>query len=186
MMFCNRQCYWEVLTKGLYPGPTLESRQKSSNRMKTKILNGTFTPCVTNSWCKSRIDILNIHARSSWEAGFKVLNPHMAFERIRIPYTINGNNRTYIVDFVDEAAKKLYEIKPLSKIDEEINIIKANAAIAWAKHNGYTYNIIDETYFSEHKETLLKLLHNFPEGALIARRLYKVKLPEYQLPITPQ
>lgn len=184
MVFCKQQCYWEGLRKGLYPEQSVETRQKMSNILKNKILNGEFTPCVTNSWCKSRIDILNIHARSSWEAGFKVLNPHMEFEKVRVPYNINNKTRTYIIDFVDEETKKLYEIKPSSKINDEINIIKANAAIEWAKHNGYTYTIIDESYFLENKETLLKLLHYYPQGVLIARRLYKVKLPEYLPPIT--
>ena len=61
-------------------------------------------------------------------------------------------------------------------------IIINNILFSYA--NGYTYTIITETYFLDHKETLLKLLQDYQEGALIARRLYKVKLPEYQPPIT--
>lgn len=49
--------------------------------MKTNILNGTFTPNVTNSWAKSRCYIDTIPFRSSWEVLFYVLNPKLKYEK---------------------------------------------------------------------------------------------------------
>lgn len=39
---------------------------KTSKTMKEKILNGSFTPDVTNSWCNSLINYKNKKFRSSW------------------------------------------------------------------------------------------------------------------------
>lgn len=127
------------------------TRQKLSNIMKTKILNGEFTPCVTNSWANSRTKIVingfDRAYRSSWDAAFQLLNPKCEYETLRIKYEIDGNFRIYIVDFVCHDTKTIYEIKPKCNQDTKMNILKQKAAIQWCADNGYTYTNIDNEYF---------------------------------------
>ena len=76
--------------------------KKQSETMKLKIKNGEFTPCVTNSWCHSRIEIHNIPFRSCWEAAFYILNPNLEYEKVRIPFIDEeGNEKIYITDFIN-------------------------------------------------------------------------------------
>ena len=122
--------------------------KKQSDSMKKLIVSGKFTPCITNSWCKSRVVINNIPFRSSWEAVFYILNDETEYEKVRIPYLNESSiKKIYIVDFVDTLNKKLFEIKP--KINRHIpnNILKEQAAIKWAKQNEYTYITITDEYF---------------------------------------
>ena len=123
---------------------------KISKKLKTKIKNGEFTPCVTNSWCHSRIEIHQIPFRSCWEAAFYILNPNLQYEKIRIPYIDeNGIEKIYITDFVDFVNKKIYEIKPKSVKNINKNILKEKAAKKWCEENGYQYNCISDEYYIE-------------------------------------
>ena len=126
------------------------SIKKQSETMKLKIKNGEFTPCVTNSWCKSRIEINGIAFRSCWEAVFYILNPNLSYEKIRIPYADEkGREKIYITDFVDSFSKKIYEIKPQSVKTTIRNILKEKSAIEWCINNGYEYICISDVYFFE-------------------------------------
>jgi len=124
--------------------------KKQSEAIKLKIKNGEFTPCVTNSWCRSRIEIYNIPFRSCWEAVFYILNPNLEYEKIRIPY-IDDNKieKIYITDFVNNDDKIIYEIKPKSVRNTTKNILKEKAAIKWCIDNGYQYICISDEYFLE-------------------------------------
>jgi|APCry1669192010_1035390.scaffolds.fasta_scaffold00505_15 hypothetical protein len=131
---------------------TPESRtataKKISDSMKKLIVTGKFTPCITNSWCRSRVIINNIPFRSSWEAVFYILNDTVQYEKIRIPYVNeSGVERIYIVDFLDELNKRLFEIKPKSNRHTPNNMLKEQAAKKWASQNGYSYTIITDEYF---------------------------------------
>jgi hypothetical protein len=130
------------------PETKIAAAKKRSDSMKKLIVSGKFTPCVTNSWCKSRVIINNIPFRSSWEAAFYILNERIKYEKVRIPYlNESGIQKIYIVDFVDTLNKRLFEIKP--KINKHIsnNILKEQAAIKWSEQNGYTYTSINDDYF---------------------------------------
>lgn len=126
------------------------SRKKQSETMKLKIKKGEFTPRVTNSWCRSKIEIHGISFRSCWEAVFYILNPTLQYEKIRIPYIDeDGNEKIYITDFVDNISKKIYEIKPKSVKIKIRNFLKEKSAIDWCKNNGYDYICISDEYFFE-------------------------------------
>jgi len=126
------------------------SIKKQSETMKLKIKNGEFTPCITNSWCKSRIEIQKIPFRSCWEAVFYILNPNLQYEKIRIPYiNENGIEKIYIVDFVDYINKRIYEIKPKSEKKLIKNILKEKSAKEWCINTGYDYICISDDYFIE-------------------------------------
>jgi hypothetical protein len=125
-----------------------------SELVKKRILDGKFTPYVTNSWCHSRIrtKINNkiIHHRSSWESVFHILNPTLYYEKIRIKYISQDNKtRIYITDFVDDDKKIIYEIKPNSNRNDISVLIKEEAAMDWCKVNGYSYIYIDDSYFKK-------------------------------------
>ena len=141
-----------------------KSAKKQSETIKLKIKNGHFTPCVTNSWCHSRIEINKIPFRSCWEAAFYILNPKLQYEKIRIPYIdINGDEKIYITDFVDYINKKIYEIKPKSVKNIYINILKEKAAIEWCNNNGYEYICISDEYFLKNAK---KINYNLYEPKL--------------------
>jgi hypothetical protein len=126
------------------------SIKKQSETMKLKIKNGEFTPCITNSWCKSRIEIQGILFRSCWEGVFYILNPNLQYEKIRIPYIDQeGHEKIYITDFVDFVNKKIYEIKPNSEKKIIKNVLKENAAKEWCINTGYEYICISDDYFIE-------------------------------------
>lgn len=138
--------------------------RKTSIRIKKSIENGTFTPCVTNSWAKSRCIVninrkntkIQIKCRSSWEAYFQIKNPNFLYEKIRIPYFIDGNFRNYIVDFVDLENKTIFEIKPSALEDSQINLIKFKAAKDWSILNNYKFEIVNTQWFIDnYNENLL-------------------------------
>ena len=66
-------------------------------------------------------------------------------------------NRNYIVDFVDEENKILYEIKPLFETDKKLNKDKEKYAKLWCKDNNYKYILITEEYFSNNINLILKI-----------------------------
>ena len=149
------------------------------NKIQKKILSGEFTPCITNSWCHSRIETLIndkiVKHRSSWESFFHIKNSNLEYEKIRIPYIFENIEHNYIVDFVDEENKILYEIKPRSEKTKRKNKIKRKYAIQWANKNKYVYKIIEDEWFfnnydeklieeQPNKEKLLKNLKQFNEN----------------------
>jgi hypothetical protein len=133
---------------------TPESRQRAienqSKTMKARILNGEWTPCITNSWANSRVRIqmsgCSYKFRSTWEALFWLSNPSLKYENIRIPYydTIKQKDRVYIVDFVDECGKTLYEIKPESNQNSQNCIDKLKGAQEFCDKLGYNFSIIGQ------------------------------------------
>lgn len=138
--------------------------KKVSVKIKSRILDGSFTPAVTNSWARSRCKVkinrngknIIVLCRSSWEAYFQLLNPNLIYERIRIPYQYGDLIRNYIVDFVDLDNNILYEIKPESNKELKINKLKIEAALAWSINNRYEYKIISNDWFIKHyDETIL-------------------------------
>lgn len=128
--------------------------EKLSGILKQKILNGTFTPCITNSW--TRWDIFankngfSKKFRSSWEAFFWLLGEDLEYEKVRIPYVFDGKEKIYIVDFVSHSKKELYEIKPNKQVVGDLNMAKFDAAKKWCLEKGYSFLIIDDSWFLSH------------------------------------
>jgi len=133
---------------------------ENGKRIKKMIAEGTFTPNITNSWARSRciisIEGKDIKLRSSWEAYFQLYNKGCKYEKLRVPYNYKNEWRNYIIDFIDMENKVIYEIKPNSESNNEINTIKREAAIKWASSNNYEYIEINDDWFKcNYNESLL-------------------------------
>lgn len=136
---------------------------KAAPKIREKILkrisDGSFTPNITNSWCESKI-LLNIegkdiYVRSSWEAIYLLGNPTLFYEYIRIPYVINGVQRNYIVDFFDKESNLLIEIKPISEMENEINLLKRTALVDYCESNNYNYMYITDEWFLKNSSCII-------------------------------
>jgi hypothetical protein len=149
----NRKIHTSPEFRAKYKTVYENSRIKQSETMKEKIANGSFTPPITNSWthwaAHANKNGKTKRFRSSWEAVFWLLTD-FEYEKIRVPYHLHGNNRVYIVDFVDPIGKVIYEIKPDNTRNTDENKAKFEAATAWAKKNGYTFEVIGNTWFVQH------------------------------------
>lgn len=117
--------------------------KKQSILMKQKILEGSFTPDVTNSFTHWTAEIeyegIVKKFRSSWEACVWLSNPKLEYETIRIPLT-NGSN--VITDFVDNQNRIIYEIKPKSFWRKQQH--KIDAIIDYCFNNDYKFIWINE------------------------------------------
>jgi hypothetical protein len=125
--------------------------------MKQKIKDGSFIPNITNSWAKSRCEIrfirdnniIQLKTRSSWDAYFQIFNPNIFYEKLIIQYKLNKNEHNYIIDFIDYEKKIIYEIKPISNINNKKNRSKIRYAKKWAIQNNYKFIIIDDNWFKK-------------------------------------
>jgi len=150
-------------------------REKLSHIVRQKILDGKFTPCVTNSWARSKINVLIkgtvYKVRSSWEAFFYILNPNLIYESLRITYfdPNKGIYRNYIVDFFDPEGRKLYEIKPNSRMD--FCISKKEAADKWCSENKFDFIYITEEWLKKNYDR--SLIIDQPDFLKISRLIEK-------------
>lgn len=130
--------------------------------MKKLILDGKFTPNITNTWthwdAKIVLNNKTIKFRSSWEACFWLCNQNLKYETIRIPH----KKTVIITDFVDETDRIIYEIKP--KCRYRVEKEKINAIIEWCLKNEFKFiwinehnilDYIDQTKF--HKTNIIQL-----------------------------
>ena len=151
----------------------IEVGTKLSLIMKTKIMEGKFTPNITNSWTRKNIELdidgVKIKFRSSWDAAYAVLNLTHQYEKIRIPYEIDGVIKTYIVDFADFENNILYEIKPSSMIKSSMCQKKMEAAKKWAYENNWVYKFITDEWFINNLSNLEQV--NFPYITLLKKGL---------------
>lgn len=124
--------------------------EKNSNlnsiRMKEKILNGKFTPNITNSfthWAAIiRISGKNKKFRSSWEACFWFSNPGFEYESRECRVFSTKDDRVYIADFYDKKTNTVFEIKPRSFFIKQTK--KIDALIQNCLENGYKFKWINE------------------------------------------
>jgi len=185
--FCSKRCLYEWRSNNMIGDNnnshkmTDESRKnallKQSKTMKAKIARGEWTPNVTNSWAKSRCKVninqngkdIIVKCRSSWDAYFQLYNPNLLYEKIRVPYFIDGEFNNYIIDFVDINNKIIYEIKPDNLKDTILNKIKFKAAKDWAKLNEFEFRVISNKWFKDNYND--KLLENQIEKDKLKRLL---------------
>jgi hypothetical protein len=125
-----------------------------SRIIKDKILNGTFTPCITNTYTHWDA-IVNLENgltkkfRSSWEACFWYCNQNLEYEKLRIEYFDKNNTRKiYITDFLDKDNSIVYEIKPNSQ--HQNDKIKLEVGIEYCKNNNLKFIIINEQNILEY------------------------------------
>jgi len=172
--FCSAACYHislksENFTRFHSIENKLSATDKQSESMKNKILRGDFTPNITNSWTRGRIQYeingVVFKFRSQWEAIFFLFNQHLVFEKTRIPYfDITGKRRTYITDFTDESLKIIYEIKPDGLRDGDLVKTKRKYAEEWCIDNDFSYVEISDSWyknlcsFQENMDKILNVL----------------------------
>lgn len=153
----------------------LDMNYRQSQCVKNKILNGEFTPNITNSWAGSRVQLLINNSiqkyRSSWEAFFHLCNNELEYEQLRIKYIYDDNWHNYITDFVDHKNKVIYEIKPHSNKEKPKNLAKFEYAIKWCKENDYIFEIISNDWFIENYNKMKHLLDNQEDKLIIEKRL---------------
>jgi hypothetical protein len=154
----------------------LAAGKRISKIMKQKISDGTFTPCITNSWTHWKAEIIYNNQvkkfRSRWEAiVYLIFNGLVEYEKIRIPYVYNNENKNYIVDFVDYKNRIIYEVKPESLIDNNKNICKSLAANDWCKINDYKYEILSEKWIIQNKHLVDWDL--YPELKVVINKICK-------------
>lgn len=148
-----------------------KARISQSITMKNKILNGEFTP--SSNYNRASRVIVTINGkknsfRSSWEAAyFCVMHDQgieLRYELIRIPYHYNDNEFVYIVDFVTNDGN-LVEIKPKSRCSFPKEISKFEAARNWCIQRNKIFHIIDESWFMENSQSIVKstIINNHPE-----------------------
>lgn len=147
------------------------SAAKQSKTMRYKIQNGCFTPPITNTWTHWNAKIILRDGqirqfRSSWEACFFYSNQHLEYETIRI----KRDNRVVICDFFDKQTKTVYEIKPRSRYNIEIDKILTIQKFCF--ENSFTFKWINENNIlnfinvkqlqsdQNNNEQFLKLLKN--------------------------
>jgi len=163
---CDKKCTFALSSK-LRTGEgnpshrmTMESKnrmkEKMSIIMKTKILNGEFTPKSNNYKCHGLIEFILEDelkkVRSMWELFFWLMNPKFEYEKIRLKYydSINNKDRIYITDFYDNKTNTLYEVKP-KKYQNTLKD-KLNSA----ELDRYNFKIIDENYFKNFESSFIK------------------------------
>lgn len=121
-----------------------KSAELNSAIMKKKILDGSFTPNSNNRNTHWDSQYNGVRYRSSWEALYQCMNPTAEYEKLRITYTLNGNERIYIVDFIDHLKKVVTEVKPKELLSDKVTIAKLAALRTWAAENNYTVFIFNE------------------------------------------
>jgi len=116
---------------------TKEEKQHRSKIMKEKILSGAFTPNSNNRNTHWEANYCGKLYRSSWEAWYQYLNPVAEYEKLRIVYESAGEEKIYIVDFVDHTTKVVVEVKPLELTNTKMFKLKWIALCHWAELNDY-------------------------------------------------
>lgn len=113
----NTPKYKKIFSEKSKISMTPARRKKQSETMKRMIADGTFTPCITNKWTHWSIEVQGKKFRSSFEGIFYTFCKFykiddIKYEKVRIPYTFERENKTYIVDF--SFKNYLFEIKPIN------------------------------------------------------------------------
>jgi hypothetical protein len=129
----------------------LSQRKKLSNKAKENIRTGKFTP-NTNNYKNQRpikcvIGGVQTQVRSLWELIYRLNNPHLEYESLRLEYfdSIQNKSRIYITDFYDPKTNTIYEIRP--KAYQHLLRDKQKAVV----EQWYIYSIVDEDYFNKQK-----------------------------------
>lgn len=138
------------INNGMYNVKMSDSdKQIRSQLMKSKILDGSFTPNSNNRNTHWDATLDGKKYRSSWEALYQYINEFAEYEKLRILYEIDSTNRVYIVDFVDHHNKLVIEIKPRELCSGHKFDSKWTALTTWAKNNRYDVLLVDKKWLQE-------------------------------------
>ena len=158
---------------GMYGRKMSAERKKYfSDKIKSKILSGEFTPKSNNRNTYWTATFDGKKYRSSWEALYQSLNPSAEHETLRIEYIFNNNKHIYIVDFIDHTAKLVTEVKPRELCNNSKFLAKMAALSEWAKINKYDVLIADHAWFKQHK--ILDYSKFDEETTRKIRKLYEI------------
>lgn len=125
-----------------------------SDKMKKKILLGEFTPNSNNRNTHWESTFDGKLYRSSWEALYQYFNQHAEYEKLRISYSVNNNEKIYIVDFIDHVNKLVVEVKPKELCVGSIFKAKISALNIWATNHQYSVLMITKQWLQEQKEKI--------------------------------
>ena len=127
---------------------TAEARNKMSEAVSQRILDGRFKPYGTRNvkgYHTSIRDRKERFFKSSWEHAVMLwldANPDVAtwdYECVRIPYYYDDHKRWYVPDFIVtfvDGHREMWEVKPKEFVGSEKNVLKEEAARAWCPQNG--------------------------------------------------
>ena len=144
--------YEEILGKE----KAIQLRQQRSSTMSKSILNGKLGNKYKDGYFFSKLNNKTYYYRSSYElAAYKLLDDvdaHTIIKRwvpefIRIPYLHKNIIKYYIPDILVEyisGKKQMIEIKPLSLLATEKNILKTAIAKQYCNKNNIVYSIWTE------------------------------------------
>jgi hypothetical protein len=124
--------------------------ERSSKKIKQKILAGEYTPKTQNRLTHRRLfsKLTGIKTyRSSWEVKFHEANHSLLYEYIRIPYMFDGTEKVYIVDFWDSHNRVAIEVKPASLTKTPQNTAKEHALKSWCSNNKASFKVVTEKDF---------------------------------------
>lgn len=131
-----------------------KARQRSaiinSKIMRTRILNGEFTPNSNNRNTHWDSYYKDKKYRSSWEALYQYFDPSAEYETLRIPYIFENKEYIYIVDFVNHITKTAIEVKPRELTKDKKTQSKILALKEWCKNNNYTFVLADKEFLLSH------------------------------------
>lgn len=158
----------KISVKSKYYNNLPEEKERRSKFLKNRILEGKWTPNITNTWTHRENSVDGIPFRSSFEAVFHIYHnifnkKNIKFEKLRIKYLYNNKESVYIVDFIDYDNNKVYEIKPKSLLQSTKNICKENSLIDWCSKNNFTYELITEDHLKEYVKGMSGFNHEFLE-----------------------
>jgi very-short-patch-repair endonuclease len=126
-----------------------ECKSLHSQKMKTLILEGKFTPNTNNRNTHWESTLDGVKYRSSWECLYKLHNPNSIYEKLRIEYIYQDKTKIYIVDFIDETNKLVIEVKPNNILKQEISKVKLKYLNEWCKDNNFNIIIVNEEWILE-------------------------------------
>jgi hypothetical protein len=129
-----------------------ETRQKLSDKMKSKILSGDFTPKTNNRRTHWDSNFKGKQYRSSWEALFQYFYPNAEYEKLRLTYLVDEVEHIYIVDFIDYSEKIVAEVKPRELSNGLVFEQKIKALTEWANDNDFTIMLIDQQWLQQQPE----------------------------------
>lgn len=133
---------------------SLESREKQSKTRVERIIAGEYAGWFDRGYVNAtKAGPGRVHYKSSWEkrmvekleADPRVLS--FQYEKLSIPYVLDGHKRHYVPDFTvlyTDMRTIIYEVKPSCFLGAKINVAKFAAAHEFCKYHGWEFRVLTE------------------------------------------
>lgn len=131
-----------------------EQKNNHSKIMKESILSGRFTPNSNNRNTHWDAEFSSKKFRSSWEAWYQSLNPESEYETLRILYKIDGQEKVYIVDFINHSNRTVVEVKPKELTTSKAFLSKWEALVLWGEENRYTPILVTKQWLIDNTQSI--------------------------------